>query len=181
MTPPSPMQATALYGFRYFKLDERFEYLTESAEPAGAGTLNAATVDSDNELFGFQLGGMIEYRLTPRIWTNFEAKAAICHNEAGQFTSFDTGPVAGPATTVTGGVDEDRTAFLGDFSYNFMFQFAPRLVGRIGYQAILIDGVAIASENFQTNLGLLTLGPPLLDHDGTIFFHGPSAGLMYTW
>ncbi|MEX0586945.1 MAG: hypothetical protein WD176_09885, partial [Pirellulales bacterium] len=121
------------------------------------------------------------YRLAPRIWANFEAKAAICHNDAAQETVFGTGPLAGPAVATTGGRAEERTAFLGDFSFNMMFQFAPRLVGRLGYQAILIDGVALASENFQTNFGLLTLGPPLLDHDGTIFFHGPSAGLMFTW
>lgn len=44
-----------------------------------------------------------------------------------------------------------------------------------------VDGVALASENLQADPDLLTLGPPQLVHDGSLVYHGPFAGLMFTW
>jgi hypothetical protein len=54
-------------------------------------------------------------------------------------------------------------------------------VGRIGYQALLIDGLALASENFDRNVAILTAGPAELVHDGSVVYHGPFVGLTTTW
>jgi hypothetical protein len=180
-TAPSIMQATALYGFRYMNIRERFEYNTESAEPAGAGTTNLVDVETHNDLYGFQIGGMIELRVEPRTWLSFEFKAAVCHNDADQITDFSTGPVVGPATVTTGGRAEERTAFVGDATIAIMYRFTPTCVGRIGYQALWVDGLALASENFERNISLLTLGPAQLVHDGNLVYHGPFAGLLLSW
>ena len=179
-TTPSIMQATALYGFRFMSIRERFEYSTESASPAG-GTVNLVDVETDNNLYGFQIGGMIELRVEPRCWLSFEYKAAVCHSDADQTTNFTTGPLAGPGTPVTGSRAEERTAFVGDGAVVIAYAFTPACVGRIGYQALWVDGVALASENFEPNFSLLSLGPAQLVHDGNLVYHGPFAGLMWSW
>jgi hypothetical protein len=180
-TVPEPFQASVLYGVRYMNIRERFEYRTQSFSPAVAGAENAVNVHTGNDAIGFQIGGALEARIEPRGWINFEVKGAILHNSADQASDYTFGPLAGPQTTINGARDEDRTAFVGDVSLSFMYQFSRRLVGRIGYQSIWVDGVALASENFESNVNLLTLGPPQLVHDGGLVYHGPFAGLLYSW
>jgi hypothetical protein len=180
-TVPEPFQASVLYGVRYMNIRERFEYRTQSFSPAPGGAENAVNVHTGNDLIGFQIGGALEARIEPRGWINFEVKGAVCHNGADQASDYTFGPLAGPQTTIAGARAEERTAFVGDVSLSFMYQFSRRLVGRIGYQSIWVDGVALASENFESNVNRLTLGPPQLVHDGGLVYHGPFAGLMYSW
>jgi putative beta barrel porin BBP7 len=180
-TPPSIMQATVLYGFRYMNIRERFEYATESAEPAGAGTANFVNVETGNDLYGFQIGGMMELRVEPRAWLSFEWKGVVCHNDADQTTDFATGPLGAPTAPIIGERGEERTTFVGDASITIMYAFTPACVGRIGYQALWVDGLALASQNFERNISLLTLGPAQLVHDGNLVYHGPFAGLMWSW
>ena len=124
---------------------------------------------------------MIELRVEPRCWLSFEYKAVVCHNDADQSTDLATGPLAGPATVTTGARAEERTTFVGDAAIVIAYAFTPSCVGRIGYQALWVDGLALASENFERNINLLTLGPAQLVHDGNLVYHGPFAGLMWSW
>ena len=180
-TAPSIMRATALYGFRYMRIREQFAYRTESLAPVPAGTLNSVDVETGNQMYGFQIGGSLEFRVAPRCWLNFEGKAAICDNQADQHTLYTTGPLAQPNAPITRFRGEDHTVFAGDLSAALEFQFTPGIVGRIGYQALLIDGLALASENFESNVQVLTLGPAELVHDGSAIYHGPFVGLTVTW
>jgi hypothetical protein len=180
-TPPSMMQASVLYGLRYMHIRERFEYRTQSLSPTPVGTSNAIDVETGNDLLGFQLGGMLEFRVEPRCWISVEGKGAICNNGADQQTRFTPGTLATPAAPVTGRRDSDRTAFIGDVAVTLAFEFTPTIVGRVGYQAIWVDGVALASENLQANASLLSLGPAELVDDGGLVYHGPFAGIMWTW
>ena len=46
--------------------------------------------------------------------------------------------------------------------------------------ATIGPGVALAIDNFQTDINLLTLGPGQLVHDGTAVYHGPVVGVTWT-
>ncbi len=176
--PASELGAYMLYGVRFIDLRERFEYRTESASPGPGGSLNAIDVETDNDLIGFQLGSILEWRIEERGWITVELKGVVAHNEAAQAT---TGSLSGLATTLDATRGESRTAFVGDLSVSVLYQFTPRLLGRVGYQSIWVDGVALASENLEGDADLLTLGPPQLVHDGSLVYHGPFAGLTWTW
>jgi Putative beta barrel porin-7 (BBP7) len=180
-TNPSTMQATVLYGFRYINVDEEFEYRSQSFVPPVAGTANAVDVGTNNQLFGFQVGTMLEFNVEPRCWINGEFKAGVFHNNASQSTDFVSGPLAGPPTLINTGIAREATTWMLDGSASVMYQFTPSIVARVGYQAIWLDGLALASENFSQNAPLLGLGPAILAKDGSVVYHGPFAGLTFTW
>jgi hypothetical protein len=92
---------------------------------------------------------------------------------ASEFT--DEGGVLTPT-----GVEQDRTSWLGDFSFAFNLQVTPRLVARVGYQALFVEGIAIASQNIQSGAALL-VDPAELDDRGRLVYHGPTIGLMGVW
>lgn len=179
-TRPSIMEVSMLYGFRYVDVREHFEYATQSTAPAPLGAAQAVDVQTGNDMYGFQLGTALEFRAHRQFWINLEMKGAVLHNHAVQNTSYSATTV-GQTANFAGGVSRDRTSFLGDLALTFQYQFRPTLVGRIGYQAIWVDGVALAQDNFQSSAPILTLGPPQIDHAGNVVYHGPFAGLMYTW
>lgn len=174
--PASELGAHMLYGVRFMNLRERFEYRTESASPAVGGTTNAIDVETDNDVVGFQLGSILEWRIEERGWITVEMKGVIAHNNADQVT---LGSLGGAA--VAGSRGESRTTFVGDLAVSAVYQFTPRLLGRIGYQSMWVDGIALASENLEADPNLITLGPPQLVHDGSVVYHGPFAGLIWTW
>ncbi len=163
--------ATALYGFRYLSFDELLEYRTHSTLPQPVGSINAVDIAIDNHLYGIQLGGALDYRRGP-YWISFEGKAALCHNAivedatASQVSRAD--PVDAPLDYFR---DEGAAAFVGHLSTTVEYRFSEHWVGRIGYQALFVDGLALASEST----------PALLLHDKSAIFHGPIAGLVVSW
>ena len=58
---------------------------------------------------------------------------------------------------------------------------------RGGVQAMYVDGVALAPDNFNPEPPLGPFGPgntdrvPLVDDDGSIFYYGFTAGVEYLW
>ena len=54
-------------------------------------------------------------------------------------------------------------------------------VARIGYQALFLTGVAVASDNIQTNNVLLANGPAVVNARSNAVFHGPMIGVGGNW
>jgi hypothetical protein len=180
-TPPSLMQASGLYGFRYINIHERFEFRSRSLSPAPSGTNNAVDVVTQNGLFGFQAGGTLEFRIEPRGWVNFEAKGILCQNNASQATQYTFGPAAGPTSTVDSGAAKGRVALGVDVAGSFVWQFTPSIVGRVGYQALIVDGLALASDNFSRNATFIPTGTTDVFRTGSLVYHGPFTGVTVTW
>jgi hypothetical protein len=68
-------------------------------------------------------------------------------------------------------VEDSATAFVGHLSATVELRFTEWCVGRVGYQALFVDGLALASRS----------GPAAVLHDATATFHGPIAGVVLTW
>jgi hypothetical protein len=51
---------------------------------------------------------------------------------------------------------------------------------RAGYQALFIDGVALAVDNFNT-VSPFSVRDSFLDNSGNVTFHGAAAGFEWTW
>ena len=168
-------EASWLIGVRYMKIEEEFGYYTESPLP-GEGAENQVDVATDNNMIGPQLGAMAQFLVHDRAWIDVEIKGALLFSEARNRTIAD---LWGEEATVTTRGSEDSTAFLGDLSVNLNYQFAPSLTVRAGYNAFWLDGVALASENFNSNVDMLLKGPAQVNHDGRVVYHGPSLGIVY--
>ena len=84
------------------------------------------------------------------------------------------------------GLAVDELAAIGlavgaDVQASVVWKFTPMIVGRVGYQCIFIDGLALGSDNFSRNAPLLSTGHTEIENTGQLTLHGPFAGLTVTW
>jgi hypothetical protein len=181
-----PMQyngfrASLLTGVRYVSVQEHFFYHSESAEPAGGSTINITT-RTTNDLIGPQIGGFFEFYSLPHSWITFEVKGAICGNTSLQATSLSrTLSDGSPVTSYGSDAHTVATAFVGDLELMFNWQITPHCIARMGYQAMWVDGLALATENFGPASGILQIGTATINTGGETVYHGPHLGVEITW
>jgi len=179
--PPDRLTTSFIFGFRYMGIREQFDYYSESEVPVPLGATNAVSTRTNNEMYGVQIGGLFEFYCEHQWWVNFEIKGALCNNAARQQTLYTIGDLGGPLDDFLGSRTKNSTAFIGDLALTFVCRPTNRLTARVGYQAMWIEGVALAAENFRPDVNLLTLGPAQLTSRGSVVYHGPHAGLELVW
>jgi hypothetical protein len=164
--PPGRMTASFLLGTRYTGLREEMQFLSH-----GTGGNNFVQTNTQNDLFGVQIGGLFEFFVQDDWWINFEMKGAICDNS----TTLRVG--AGGLQTAT----QDTSAFIGELDLVCVHRWGNHLSTRVGYQAIWLDHVAIAYDNFQSNIDFIGAGPLQVNNHGNAVFHGPHVGVEVMW
>jgi hypothetical protein len=154
-----------LAGLRVLDLNERFT-IRDNSGGWFSGT--------DNDLFGFQLGGDA-YLLNIRRSVIFSTlKAGVYYNQA---------EVKARAATVVGNPlrfqdREDSSAFVGDLALGMMIPMGPAADLRIAYQGLVLDGVGLAPDQ-SDNYSIFT-GSGSLD-TSTVFYHGGFIGFDIFW
>ena len=158
---------TLLAGFRWVELRENLN-----------GALVPATVESfwntntKNDLYGFQIG------TDTKLWEygcfsiDGLVKAGIFNNHAEQTTAVNEGETVESFTAST-----NHVAFLGEVGLQCKYQVTCNLTLRAGYEAIWIDGLALAPGQIPvTNVVAQDIG---IDSNGGVFYHGATAGFEY--
>jgi hypothetical protein len=179
--PEGRLAVSALFGVRYVYLPEEFDYDTISAAPSPAGSVNNFRVNTQNQMVGPQVGGLMEFYVDNRWWLTFEAKGAVMNDLAMQTTSYQNGAIAGPFTTVTHSAEESHTAFAEDIRAMLVYQWSPHFTTRLGYEAVFMQRLALAPDNLGTDLTLISSGPAQLNHTGNVIYQGPVAGISLAW
>ena len=87
----------------------------------------------------------------------------------------------GGLVNYAGRVDKDVTSWTGEMRMTLVYQFGQHLTTHVGYEAVMISRLALASQNFETDLSILANGPWVLDNGGTVVYHGPSIGATFAW
>ena len=176
--PPGPFDVQFLVGARYMKAFEDFR-LSAFANVPAPGATNAAIVQTHNDMYGVQIGIDMKFLVSARYYVDFETKGGILEDFASQNTAYTN--ISGGVPTVFNTVAlQHRTAFFGDVTVTGNIQVAANWTVRFGYQAIFVNGMALAPQNFQTNNALLRSGPGQLDDSGEAIYHGPILGVMWT-
>lgn len=191
------MNVTFLGGARYINVSEQFRYhgRSNSVDLDLNGILDAAVIaapidnrvatEADNQLFGPQIGALMQYQYADRGWLDFESKVAIMNNSSSQRTVFTTtvpGLVGGNLSA-----GDDGVAFAGDMALVAKFQPFNGLMFNIGYHATFIDGLALAQENAVASPEVLQAGPPpdgnrvAIKNNGDVIYHGPRIGARVTF
>ncbi len=171
-------EMSVLLGLRYMQLRETLDYETASALP-NPDTENTQNVVVDNDLFGPQIGALAQFLVHNRAWIDWGIRGAILFDRTESRVAANVHSDGVPVAAAFSGT-EDATAFLGDLSLKFNYQFAPSGTVHIGYNALWLTGVALATENFVSDINtLVNDGPGAVDHDGDVVFHGPTIGI--TW
>ncbi|MGA2061134.1 MAG: BBP7 family outer membrane beta-barrel protein [Thermoguttaceae bacterium] len=164
-------RVTLLAGFRWLELREDLD---------GGNVYEGVTppilysfwdTNTNNNLYGFQIGadGLIFDRGCFSI--DGLVKAGIFGNHAEQST---IAAGLGPFTAST-----NHTAFLGEVGLQCKYQATCHLTLRAGYEAIWLQGVALAPGQIdETNIVSGDVG---INSNSGVFYHGATAGLEYSF
>lgn len=162
---------TSILGVRYLSLNEQLDFV-------GSGTLAppnpplpltvTSTTETKNPLLGLQAGGETRFMLTQGIHMDATVKGGIYSNSARQSNVSGTNFTPGVSR---GGSNNDVT-LLGEFSLRLHYDLiVNHMSAFIGYDAIYLQGVAIAPRNVQLNTGI--------DDQENIGFNGINFGLRF--
>lgn len=181
VAPSSRYQGSWLIGVRYFKLDEQFSLFTQSTINQGA-----AFYDTDvfNSLTGLQVGGDIWFCLLPGLRLGGEAKVGVYGNHSGQNSSI--GATSLPVPFQENG-ESDDVAFVADVTPMLTYRINYQWTAKVGYHFLFVDGVSLASENFNPTPPAIFFPAPgvnrtvSINDNGQVFYHGFMAGLEFLW
>jgi hypothetical protein len=183
--PVGNWQGATLVGLRYFRLWDRLQQTgTQGFQQLVEQTQTRAT----NDLFGVQVGGEVWKRFSnDRLELGFTGKVGLFANFADQTTSNSTRPFAGGGTTaLQAGRSETDLANLFEVGVHGTRRITKDLSFRLGYQALLVQGLALAPDQLATTGTSIREFPDVPFPPGTgaglrtnrdLFFHGPSMGI----
>ena len=79
--------------------------------------------------------------------------------------------------------DQTDAAILAEAGLIALFRVTPRLTLRGGYTAMYMDGVALATENFNTTSSPFAQAGRnvTIDNQGEAFYHGANLGFTWMW
>jgi hypothetical protein len=165
-----------LAGVRFISLEEDLSIVGTDLQE---GT-SSYDIETSNDLYGFQMGGRLRRHYCR--WTlELLGKAGVFYNDSEQSQVVTDSPFVGapfvlrsPRTT-----DEGTVAGLGEMGMTLIRPLGDVWSFRIGYNALTLGGVALATEQLDfTNT--LSSGTRLND-EGWIFVHGAHIGLEACW
>jgi len=182
---PGKLTTSILFGVRYTGIPEDFQYdtasdITKAGTVVTNGALNSIHVATTNDMVGPQIGALFEFYVDNRWWVNVEMKAAVMNNRSHQSTPY-TNVDNGTTTVFTGSQREDHTAFAEELAVTAVYRWTPHFTTQIGYKALWMQNLALAPDNLNTNIDILTLGPAQLNHGSATVYHGPFAGVVLGW
>jgi hypothetical protein len=164
---------TFLAGFRWMELGDTLH--TYSIAPTFT---DFYTLDTTNHLYGFQIGADATlYQSSDRFRIDSIVRAGIMGNHIDYTAS---APVLGvPGTTSHLFTEESGTAFVGELGVRAVYGLTSTLSVFGGYQALWLDGVALAPDQLDTTSLVTPIGASI--DTGTVFFHGATVGLQATF
>lgn len=179
VAPNCRYQGSWLAGVRYFKLDEDFQYVS-----VATGTADF-DVNTNNSLTGFQAGGDLWLCVVPGLRIGGEFKAGVFGNHASQGTTISASSLALPFEE---SVVSNDVAFVTNLDLLMLYRLNYNWTLRVGYQFLFVDGVALASENFNPTPPNIFVGvpgdvirDPAINDNGNVFYHGLMLGAEFMW
>ena len=177
------LHGSYLAGVRYVSLNEAFSHDTRVVD---GGFLNY-DVETQNDMTGFQLGGDLFVCVSPRFKLGAEVEAGMFGNDADYQgvvnTREVTNGVAVDANPINESDDQTDVSILAEASAIALFRVTPRFTLRGGYTVMYMDGVALATENFNANSSPFsaTGRPVSINNNGEAFYHGANLGFTWMW
>ena len=186
-------QGSWLAGLRYFQMNEEFTHKTRSQRLAGINTVDYFMdyfVGTSNALTGLQVGCDAWVTLIPGLRMGGEFKAGVYGNHVHQDTSITFNQITiAPQTanqSVAERVGHDSVAFIAEADMMATYRINYNWTIRFGYQLLFVDGVALATENFNNAppaqfANAARVRTPFINDNGNLFLHGATIGAEWIW
>jgi hypothetical protein len=165
---------TWLAGFRWVQWDQS---LALESVPSAVGSVQRIDADTDNDLYGGQIGADLNlWNAGGRLTVNGISKAGVFYNDADQRTAgIDAiGAAWGPAIG-----NADRVAFFGEVGAYATLAVTRWLAWRTGYSCFWLGGVAVPANQLAFVDPTVATAP--INTSGSVFLHGVSTGLEARW
>ena len=161
-------------GFRFMQVSEHFNLLSDPVRQTGMFS------NTDNDLYGFEFGfqGLIWEWCHSRLETTVRAGTYYNDIDVDYYeVIYDAATDQTTSQPITN-FDTSRTAFSGDFRLTWVYQLGPRCNFRIGYQALWLDGIALAVNQNTTR----QFQPPIQVIDVShVLYQGGEIGFELSW
>ena len=179
--PNCVLQGSWMAGVRYLYLLEDFLYHTE-----GTGGFMDYDVATRNSLTGGQIGGDLWVCIVPGFKFGVEVKGGVYGNLATQNTNISADSLT---TAIVEEITTTKAAFALEVGVMFIYKINQNFTLRGGYQSMLIDGVALAPENFNATPPNVFFPPgsggsnrvPGINANGDVLYHGFTVGMEWMW
>lgn len=176
---------TTLLGARFMRIDDDFLFRSDfEIDPAGAATLGslAYDVETDNSLYGVQLGGNGSYRVGSGGHLSLHCNTAVgLYGNHMEVTQRITG-----ATFVTGGApmvvesDEDDVSVVGEMRVGASYQPHNNWRFYAGWRLVGLTGIARTTDQIPSQF--VTPGQVGVVHsDGSLLIHGLQTGMEFSY
>ena len=160
---PAYRRVRVMAGFRW--METRESLIGAFVSPGGVTPFWSSK--TDNHLYGFQIGADARvWKCRGPFYVTATVKAGIYTNHAEQ---------RGSAVGETLEAEDNQPAFEGEATLMGVYQCSRSLALRLGYQAMWLQGVAMAPG--QIHVTNFTTHAASVDNDGAVFYHGAVAGL----
>ncbi|PHS00733.1 MAG: hypothetical protein COA78_23555 [Blastopirellula sp.] len=180
-TPGCWWQGSYWGGLRYFGMEDDSRYFTRNDSGDSMSYLN----ETRSDLYGVQIGGDLSLILTQRLsWTGY-SEIGVYGATNKQNTAISL--TGGSNAVVNETIQQKRGSMLVEAGTFGNFRINSRASVKIGYQALYVNGVALAIDgyNFDTNAGGLPAAlagrSPFMDDNGAALYHGATAGFEMVW
>ncbi len=180
-----------LAGARFVRFDEDLLFTSSLYDSNFDGSVDELNelVSTENNLIGFQIGGTSRYWVSRKLSLNMGTKLGVYGNHIRQRQFL--GGAAGPALVnnifssefgrpLDVDTSKNDVAFLGELNLGMSYRLTRNLNATIGYRAMAVTGVALASHQLQTHLDSIQ-EMELIDSNGSLILHGGYAGLEFWW
>ncbi len=198
-------RVTVLAGFRWFQLNDTLQGTLSPADrtaPAWKQSCNAYnctlidvaqaplggpagnyppfwTTTTANNLYGLQIGVDGKIIELGRFSVDGRIKIGLFDNNAEQSTGVSLEKVVYPASAVA-----DHAAFVSEASLQLKYQLMDGMALKAGYEALWLDGVALAPGQIQETLTTQSRVPVHalgVNFESSVLFQGFTAGLEYSF
>ncbi len=166
------LQIIGLAGFRYFRFTEVLTFGSTNF----AGTDEAfLSYRAFNNLYGGQVGGILNYSLTPRCSLYITPKAGVYGNQmvVRRLIYRDDG-ISNPTISAY----KSDVSFLGQIDTGINYMIRPNVFAYIGYRIVGVSNVALGDNQFGPALGD-DVSATEVKQSGSLILHGATFGLSF--
>jgi hypothetical protein len=176
---------TFVAGIRYLDIQDSLKFLSDDDRPAGDPGRGVYKVEARNRMIGLQVGGELAHEFNSWASIGMKGKAGLLLNFANQTTEvLNHGPAPGVATIINTfheKVEDEQLAGMLDVGFFATFHPTAHVDVRIGYDALLVSGLALGLDQNKTQRGSRAVPSASLNTDNSMLYHGPSIGLTFKW
>jgi hypothetical protein len=174
-------RVTMLAGFRWFNVTEDLQGILLPPETLSTGSFWDSR--TKNNLYGLQIGADVKLLEYGRFSIDGVLKTGVADNHAEETTTVRMQRIQFAESAAT-----DHLAFTGEIGVQCKYQITRRLSARAGYQAMWLEGIALApgqiAETYCHYSAIpqeISVTPLGVNCDAGIFYHGANAGLEFAF